>query len=74
VEADNFISRRHVHTSSAYLVYVALDQEGKPRPVPPVVPQTEEERRRQREAKLRRQARLVRKQAIMDARAEREDE
>jgi acyl-CoA hydrolase len=74
VEADNFISRRHVHTSSAYLVYVALDQEGKPRPVPPVVPQTEEERRRQREAKLRRQARLVRKQAILDARAEREDE
>jgi acyl-CoA hydrolase len=73
VEADNFISGRHVHTSSAYLVYVALDEEGKPRPVPPVVPRTEEQRQRQREAKLRREARLARKQAIMRGRADRDD-
>src|SRR5207245_5084386 len=33
VEADNYVSGRHVHTSSAYLVYVALDREAQPRPV-----------------------------------------
>jgi acyl-CoA hydrolase len=74
VEADNFISGRHVHTSSAYLVYVALDSEGKPRPVPPVVAETDEQRHRQWEAKLRRQARLARKRAILEARAGRQGE
>ena len=68
VEADNYLTGRHVHTSSAYLVYVALDQGGKPRPVPPVIAETEEQRQRQREAKLRRQARLARKEAIRRAR------
>ena len=69
VEAENVTSGRRVHTSSAYLVYVALDREGKPRPVPPVVAETEEQQQRQREAKLRRQARLARKEAILQARA-----
>jgi len=68
VEADNFVTGRHVHTSSAYLVYVALDKEGKPRPVPPVEPENEEQRQRQREAKLRREARLARKETILQAR------
>jgi len=69
VEAENVTSGRRVHTSSAYLVYVALDREGKPRPVPPVLAETEEQQQRQREAKLRRQARLARKEAILQARA-----
>ena len=64
--------QRRVHTSSAYLVYVALDEEGKPRPVPPVIAQTAHEQRRQREAKLRREARLARKEAIRAARGERD--
>ena len=68
VEDDNYTTGRHVHTSSAYLVYVALDREGKPRPVPPVLPETEEEAQRLREAKLRRETRLVRKEAILKAR------
>ncbi len=70
VEADNYTTGRHVHTSSAYLVYVALDREGKPRPVAQVIPETEEEEQRQREAKLRRETRLVRKEAIVKARRE----
>lgn len=70
VEAENVTTGRIVHTSSAYLVYVALDREGKPRPVPPVIAETEEQQQRQREAKLRRQARLARKEAILRARAE----
>jgi acyl-CoA hydrolase len=71
VEAENARTGRRVHTSSAYLVYVALDHEGKPRPVPPVVPEDEEQRQRQHEAKLRREARLARKESILRARTAR---
>jgi acyl-CoA hydrolase len=69
VEAENVRTGRRVHTSSAYVVYVALDRDGKPRQVPPVVPESDEERQRQREAKLRREARLARKELILKARA-----
>jgi acyl-CoA hydrolase len=69
VEAENVRTGRRVHTSSAYVVYVALDRDGKPREVPPVVPESDEERQRQREAKLRREARLARKELILKARA-----
>src|SRR5262249_46387237 len=64
VEAENVVTGRRRHTSSAYLVYVALDRNGKPRPVPPVTAGDEDQRRRQVEAKLRREARLARKRAI----------
>jgi len=70
VDAESVGGHRKVHTSSAYLVYVALDEQGKPRPVPPVIAESEEERQRQREAKLRREARLSRKAAILAARGE----
>jgi len=70
VEAENVVTGRRVHTSSAYLVYVALDKDGKPRPVPPLLAETEEEQQRQREAKLRREARLARKETILRARRE----
>ncbi|MDX2151042.1 MAG: acyl-CoA thioesterase [Bryobacteraceae bacterium] len=46
------------HTSSAYLTFVALDKAGKPTPIPPVIPETEEEKRRFEEAALRREYRL----------------
>jgi len=46
------------HTSSAYLTYVALDDEGRPTPVPPVIPETPEELRRYEEAEQRRRYRL----------------
>ncbi len=41
----------------AYLVLVAIDEDGKPTPVPPVIPETEEEKREYAEAALRRQKR-----------------
>jgi acyl-CoA hydrolase len=47
---------------------VALDRDGKPRPVPPLIAETDEERQRQHEAVLRRQARMARKEAISRAR------
>jgi acyl-CoA hydrolase len=70
VEAQSVSGHRTVHTSSAYLVYVALDEHGKPRPVPPVTAQSDEQRQRQREAKVRREARLSRKAAILAARGD----
>src|SRR6266498_3251709 len=64
VEAEDVVSGRRTHTSSAYLVFVALDEHGRPRPVPPLEPETEQERRRQAEAKIRREIRLARAEAI----------
>jgi acyl-CoA hydrolase len=69
VEAETVATGRHVHTSSAYLVFVAVDERGQPRRVPPLVAEGEEQRRRQHEAGLRREARLARKRAIEGARA-----
>jgi acyl-CoA hydrolase len=47
------------HTTKAFLTFVAIDENGNPRPVPPVIPKTQEERRRYREAGERRKARLA---------------
>jgi acyl-CoA hydrolase len=64
VEAEEIISGRRTHTSSAYLVFVALDERGYPRPVPGLVPETEQERHRQAEAKIRRAHRQAEAEAI----------
>lgn len=69
VEAETYATGRHVHTSSAYLVFVSIDDRGTPRPVPPLLAETDEQRQRQHEARLRREARLARKRAIDEARA-----
>ncbi len=53
-----------IHVSSAHLVFVAIDQDGQPRPVPPVLPQTERDRLRFQEAQIRRTSRLERREAI----------
>jgi uncharacterized protein (TIGR00369 family) len=58
VEAENVFTGEVRHTASAYLTFVALDANGKPKPVPPLIPETDEEKRRNREAKERREARL----------------
>jgi acyl-CoA hydrolase len=46
------------HTSSAYLTFVALDATGQTIPIPPVIPETEDEKRRYEEAARRRDYRL----------------
>ncbi len=58
VEAENFLTGERRHTASAYLTYVALDSDGKPKNVPPLSLQTEDEKRRHREAEERRKIRL----------------
>jgi len=47
-----------LHTASAYATFVALGPSGRPAPVPPVRPVTEDEQRRYREAEERRAIRL----------------
>jgi acyl-CoA hydrolase len=59
VEAENILAGVRRRTSTAYLVYVALDADGKPRPIPPLVPETDEERARWAAAERRRAARLA---------------
>ncbi len=53
-----------VDVATAYLVFVAVDADGKPRPVRPVLPETPEDERRWREAEIRRAHRLARREAI----------
>ncbi|HXD10055.1 MAG TPA: acyl-CoA thioesterase [Anaerolineales bacterium] len=58
VSAENPITGRRIPTNTAYLVYVALDNEGNPTAVPPLQTETEEEKRRAEEARERQQRRL----------------
>jgi uncharacterized protein (TIGR00369 family) len=46
VIAENPVTSARSHTNSAYLVYVALDETGRPQAVPPLVTETDAERRR----------------------------
>ncbi|HEX6584240.1 MAG TPA: acyl-CoA thioesterase [Thermoleophilaceae bacterium] len=69
VESENVRSGEVLHTSTAYLTMVALDDEGNPSEVPPVAPETPDEIRRAREAQLRRDTRLAERQRIEEERA-----
>ncbi|WP_231998833.1 acyl-CoA thioesterase [Nocardioides baekrokdamisoli] len=53
-----------LHVGSAYFLMVAVDREGRPRPVPAVKPETVAERSRYAEAEIRRTHRLARKAEI----------
>ena len=53
-----------VHVASAYLVFVAIDEDGAPREIPALEPTTAAEHRRVREAEIRRDHRLARRQEI----------
>ncbi|SPE38649.1 Uncharacterized acyl-CoA thioester hydrolase TC_0822 [Candidatus Sulfopaludibacter sp. SbA6] len=59
VETENLLTGEKLHTCSAYLTFVALDEKRKPTEVPPVIPETEEEQRRYHEAGQRREYRLA---------------
>ena len=61
VTAENPITGELTHTNSAYLVYVAIDENGRPCRVPELVLESDEERRRYEEAKERQARRLERR-------------
>ena len=58
VMAEHPISGKKHHTASAYVTMVALDANGNPNKVPPILPETEEEKARFESAKERRKYRL----------------
>jgi acyl-CoA hydrolase len=68
METENLMTGKRLHTCSAYLTFVALDEHGKTTPIPPVIPETEEEHRRFREAGERREYRLSLRDRIKDGR------
>lgn len=59
VETEELLTGAKLHTCSAYLTFVALDENRKATEIPPVIPETEEEHRRYREAGERREYRLA---------------
>jgi len=58
VFAETVRNGKHWHTNTAYLVYVALDEQDKPCPVPPLICETEDEKQRAAQAKERQAYRL----------------
>ncbi len=58
VEAENPVTGERTHTNTAYLVYVALDDQGRPTSVPPLIAETAEDQEKMEQAKQRQLARL----------------
>jgi acyl-CoA hydrolase len=58
VHSEDLLSGERQQTSTAYVTFVAIDGKGRPKPVPPLILETEDERREARDAETRRAARL----------------
>ena len=61
VIAENPISSEQIHTNAAFLVYVAIDDDGRPTQIPPLVAETSEEQARMDLAVERQHRRLAQK-------------
>jgi acyl-CoA hydrolase len=61
VVAENPITGERTHTNTAYLVYVALDDAGRPTSVPPLKAETEEDQQKMEQARARQERRLKEK-------------
>jgi acyl-CoA hydrolase len=59
VTTENLMTGECLHTCSAYLTFVALDKNGKATAISPVIPETDREKRRYRQAGERREYRLA---------------
>jgi len=58
VESENPLTGEIRNTASAFLTYVSLDKNGKPTEVPTLILETDDQKRRNQDAKARREARL----------------
>ncbi|HEY8394587.1 MAG TPA: acyl-CoA thioesterase [Thermaerobacter sp.] len=67
VYSENLKTGERHHTATAFFTFVALDENGRPTPVPAVIAETPEEKRLQEEARERRRARLLRTGRIKPA-------
>jgi acyl-CoA hydrolase len=63
VTAENPITGEQTHTNTAYVVYVALDTNGQPVPVPALIAETDEEKKRMAQAEVRQKYRLSQRSA-----------
>ncbi|HXS96511.1 MAG TPA: acyl-CoA thioesterase [Candidatus Limnocylindrales bacterium] len=70
VTTENLLTGERRHTCTAYLTFVALDGDGKAVPVPPVIPETEDEKRRFEQAGERREYRLALRARLRGQRSE----
>jgi len=70
VEAENPRTGEVRHTSTAYLTMVALDDDGRPVEVAPLLAESAQEERRMREAEVRRRNRLAEREEIRAGRAD----
>lgn len=61
VVAENPVTGAQTHTNTAYLVHVALDDEGRPTNVPALVTETDEEKARMAQAQKRQAHRIAQK-------------
>ena len=59
VWVENYLLNTRTHVSSAFLTFVAVDEQGRPLPVAQVIPETPEEKRRYEDAGRRREQRLA---------------
>ncbi len=66
VETEDLLTGRKTHLASAYLTFVALDDNKKPVKVPPLKLITEEDFRRNKEANARKKVRLSEKKKEFD--------
>ena len=64
VEAERPGTGKVRHTSSAYLTMVALDEDGRPAPVPPLATSEPDEVRREADAQTRRRFRLAEREEL----------
>jgi len=61
VVAENPLTGERTHTNTAYLVYVALDDAGRPASVPGLIAETEEDKQKMEQARERQERRLKQK-------------
>jgi acyl-CoA hydrolase len=68
VYAQNPITGDERHTNTCYATFVALDENGRPARVPPILPETDEEKRRNEAGRARREERLARRRRKAEGR------
>ena len=64
IDAENPIQNKKYHTTSAYLTFVALDTSGKPIPIPPLLAETQIEKKRMKAGEERRKIRLEKRERL----------
>ncbi|HYC26880.1 MAG TPA: hypothetical protein VEB67_02515, partial [Nitrososphaerales archaeon] len=67
IEAQDPTSKRSTHTGSCYVTYVAIDQSGRPTPIPKLLVSTADEKKRFKQAHARRKLREAEDAALREA-------